>query len=47
MQMLLSKRHEIREIAVVIKKKYGIAEHIQCFVCIEDIYSDCNNECLQ
>ena len=47
MQMLLCKRHEIGEIAVVIKKKYGIAEHTQCFVCIEDIYFDCNNECLQ
>ena len=32
--MLLCKRHEIGEIAVVIKKKYGIAEHTLTHICI-------------
>ena len=54
--MLLCKRHEIGEIAVVIKKKYGITKHTLTHICIfkvlvvcitQDIYYDCNNECLQ
>ena len=54
--MLLCKRHEIGEIAVVIKKKYGITKHTLTHICIfkvlilcitQDIYYNCNNECLQ
>ena len=57
MQMLLCKRHEIGEIAVVIKKEIWYCRahthshlYIQGFGCVcitQDIYYDCNNECLQ
>ena len=46
MQMLLSKRHEIRGIAVVIKKKYGIAQNTRT-AHTHKIFIYCDNDCLQ